>query len=195
MLLCFSFPALAQNITVTGTVSDNTGEPLIGASVMAKGTTVGTATDIDGNYTLSVAPDAVLVFAIGSDNDTRRCTHEHILRRGSKTGLDFIGLDDCDRTGSIALLNDTVAINTPRKTMSMMSGNEYADFITSYYGADSDQAAALGQNGVIYNTDWQKEILRTTVSSDYIINEAGLSEARPLSESPVSGPARPPALV
>ncbi len=35
MVLMLSFPALAQNITVSGTVVDNTGEPLIGASVLA----------------------------------------------------------------------------------------------------------------------------------------------------------------
>lgn len=49
MVLMLSFPALAQKITVSGTVTDNTGEPLIGASVLAKGSQVGTATDFDGN--------------------------------------------------------------------------------------------------------------------------------------------------
>ena len=54
MVLCLSFPALAQKITVSGTVVDPTGEPLIGASVLAQGTTVGVATDFDGNYRLEV---------------------------------------------------------------------------------------------------------------------------------------------
>ena len=55
--------AYAQGLTVKGTVVDGNGEPLIGASVMVKGSTNGTATDIDGNYTLSnVAKDATLEF-------------------------------------------------------------------------------------------------------------------------------------
>ena len=55
--------AYAQGLTVKGTVVDGSGEPLIGASVMVKGTTNGTATDIDGNYTLSnVANNATLEF-------------------------------------------------------------------------------------------------------------------------------------
>ena len=55
--------AFAQGLTVKGTVVDGSGEPLIGASVMVKGTTNGTATDIDGNYTLSnVANNATLEF-------------------------------------------------------------------------------------------------------------------------------------
>ena len=45
MLVLFALPALAQKVTVTGTVTDQTGEALIGASVMEKGTTNGTSTD------------------------------------------------------------------------------------------------------------------------------------------------------
>lgn len=48
---------LAQR-TVTGTITDNSGLPLIGANVLVKGTTVGTITDIDGNFSLSVPDDA-----------------------------------------------------------------------------------------------------------------------------------------
>ena len=47
--------------TVTGEVLDSTGEPLIGASVMVKGTTNGVATDIDGKFTLNVNKGATLV--------------------------------------------------------------------------------------------------------------------------------------
>ena len=68
MLLCLSFPALAQKITVSGTVVDKSGEPLIGASVMAKGTSSGTATDFDGNYRIDTESNAVLVFSyVGYD--------------------------------------------------------------------------------------------------------------------------------
>lgn len=49
---------------ITGTVTDTNGAPLPGASVVVKGTTNGTQTDFDGNYTLNdVAADAVLVFS------------------------------------------------------------------------------------------------------------------------------------
>jgi len=58
----FSF-GMTQAQTITGTVSDSNG-PLPGASVLVKGTTNGTQTDFDGNYTLSdVASDAVLIFS------------------------------------------------------------------------------------------------------------------------------------
>ncbi len=59
--ICLAFPALAQKISVQGTVVDATGEPLIGASVMAQGTTSGTATDFDGKFVIEVDPNATLV--------------------------------------------------------------------------------------------------------------------------------------
>lgn len=68
MLLFFTLFLNAQNIysqekTITGTVKDEAGEPLPGASVLEKGTNNGTQTDFDGNYSLSVTSDsATLVF-------------------------------------------------------------------------------------------------------------------------------------
>ena len=61
MLLVVVFSALAQkNVTVKGTVIDETGEPLLGAGVVVKGTTTGTTADFDGNFSLSVPADATL---------------------------------------------------------------------------------------------------------------------------------------
>lgn len=53
MGMLMSVTAFAQNITVKGHVKDKTGEPIIGANVVVKGTTNGTITDIDGNFTLN----------------------------------------------------------------------------------------------------------------------------------------------
>lgn len=54
----------AEARVVSGTVTDPTGETIISASVVVKGTTIGTVTDFDGNYTLDVPDDAkVLVFS------------------------------------------------------------------------------------------------------------------------------------
>ena len=54
----------AQTVTVKGTVTDKTGETVIGASVVEKGNTGnGTITDIDGNFSLSVPTNATLVFS------------------------------------------------------------------------------------------------------------------------------------
>jgi TonB-linked SusC/RagA family outer membrane protein len=50
----------AQKIAVTGSVRDASGEPLTGVSVVERGTSNGISTDIDGNFTLNVLPQAVL---------------------------------------------------------------------------------------------------------------------------------------
>ncbi|WP_368389562.1 carboxypeptidase-like regulatory domain-containing protein, partial [Parabacteroides goldsteinii] len=49
--------------TVTGVVTDKTGEPIIGANVLQKGTTNGTITDIDGKFTLTVPQNSVIVIS------------------------------------------------------------------------------------------------------------------------------------
>jgi len=64
MLFCVVGLAFSQR-TISGMVSDDQGEALIGANILVKGTTIGTVTDIDGKYTLSVPADAgnTLVFS------------------------------------------------------------------------------------------------------------------------------------
>jgi hypothetical protein len=63
------FPLLLLTIglfgqrTVTGKVADQAGEPLIGANVFVKGSTVGTVTDFDGNYTI-VVPEGSTVLIV-----------------------------------------------------------------------------------------------------------------------------------
>lgn len=62
LLLCY-LPMVAQNISIEGTVTDaSTSESLVGVSVVVKGTTLGTITDTNGSYKLSVPADGTLVF-------------------------------------------------------------------------------------------------------------------------------------
>ncbi len=53
----------AQQKTVSGTISDDTGQPLPGANVLVQGTTTGTQSDFDGNYTIQASDDDILVFS------------------------------------------------------------------------------------------------------------------------------------
>lgn len=52
----------AQNVNVNGKVTDQNGEPVVGAAVYVKGTKTGTSTNVDGTYSIRCAPNAVLVF-------------------------------------------------------------------------------------------------------------------------------------
>ena len=64
LILSVSCFAVYAQTSVSGTVVDDSGEPLIGVSIMVKGTTNGSITDFDGNFTLSnVTAKDVLVFS------------------------------------------------------------------------------------------------------------------------------------
>ncbi len=65
LLWTISFGIFAQNITVNGSVTDVTGMSVIGATIMVEqNSSIGTVTDIDGNYTLNNVPsDASLQFS------------------------------------------------------------------------------------------------------------------------------------
>lgn len=65
LFLILTAPVLFAQETISGTVTDEeTGEGLIGASVLIKGTTMGTVTDIDGNYQLAIPdPETTLIFS------------------------------------------------------------------------------------------------------------------------------------
>ena len=62
LLLCLPFFAQSQ-VRVTGKVTDNLGEPMIGVSILEKGTSNGVVTDIDGNYSLNATGGGTLVFS------------------------------------------------------------------------------------------------------------------------------------
>ncbi|MFN8690195.1 MAG: carboxypeptidase-like regulatory domain-containing protein, partial [Cyclobacteriaceae bacterium] len=64
LLMVFTVSAMAQSRTVTGKVTDSgDGSPIPGVNVLEKGTSNGTVTDADGNYSISVGSNAVLVFS------------------------------------------------------------------------------------------------------------------------------------
>jgi TonB-dependent starch-binding outer membrane protein SusC len=60
-MLLFSFWSFGQTLTIHGSVKDETGSPLPGVTVVVKGTSNGTSTDINGNYSISVPADAKIL--------------------------------------------------------------------------------------------------------------------------------------
>jgi len=62
-LLTLSIQVFSQEKTISGTVKDDTGQPILGASILVKGLAKGTVTDFDGNYTLNLNTGDVLLFS------------------------------------------------------------------------------------------------------------------------------------
>ncbi len=96
---CMAGTGQQENIVVTGMVTDaSSDEPLPGVTVISKGTSTGTITDIEGNYSISVAPDDILQFSfIGY------LTEEILVNNATtidvKMVVDVIGLDEVIVTG------------------------------------------------------------------------------------------------
>ena len=147
LTLCFSFPALAQKITVSGTVIDPEGEPLIGASVMVKGETLGTATNIDGEYSLSVAPDATLVFSYvgyatqeipvngqSSINVTMDVNSEVL---GEVVAIGYGTVKKSDATGSVAVVKpDEIEAGLATSVQDMLVGQTPGVVVTTAGGPE-----------------------------------------------------------
>ena len=97
LTLAAPFFALAQNITVSGTVTDASGETVIGAAVMVLNTTVGAVTGVDGTYSLQVSPSATLEVACMG------YTTQRIPVQG-RTRIDIVMTDDAQALDAIVVI-------------------------------------------------------------------------------------------
>ena len=299
--LFLSVGAFAQQITVNGIVKDTTGEPVIGANVLVKGTTNGTITDFDGNFQLMANKGDIIVisfigytsqelpatgelmnvvlkddsemlsevvvigYGVAKKNDLTGSvtaikpdemnkglvTNAQDMMQGKIAGVNvtsasgtpgagatirirggsslnasndplividglamdnngvkglsnplsmvnpadiesFTVLKDASATaiygsrGSNGVIiittkkgrsgskpsvayNGNVSVSTKKKTIDVMDGDQYRQFIANMYGTESPAYAALGNA----NTDWQSEIYRAAISTDHNVTISG----------------------
>jgi len=127
LLLAFVQTAVAQQVAVSGIVlSSEDGLPLIGVSVVEKGTSNGAITDVDGKYELSAAPMATLIFSyIGYETD------EVSLQGRTSVNLTM---------RSAATLLQSVVVTGYRKEIQ----TDVASSIASVKGTDVEKLVVLG---------------------------------------------------
>lgn len=133
--LMVSSGMFAQDITVKGKVVDaSTGEAFPGATVLVQGTTIGTITDVDGNYVLANVPtDGTLIFSfIGMENQTILVQGKTTINVSLKN--ETIGLDEVvaigygtvkkrDLTGAVSSVkSEEIAKTTSSNAMTAMQG-------------------------------------------------------------------------
>ncbi|MBN2817757.1 MAG: TonB-dependent receptor [Bacteroidales bacterium] len=105
-----------QQQTVSGQVTDSSGQPLPGVTVLTKGTTNGTITDVDGNYNLNnVPPDGVLVFsfvgmkmqeiAVAGQNRINLVMEEDAIGIEEVVAIGYGAMKKSDLTGAIISAN------------------------------------------------------------------------------------------
>lgn len=159
LLLCLMFSfAFVSGIwaqrTVSGTVTDENGDGLIGVTIVVKGTTDGTTTDIDGNYRLSVADDAVLVFSyVGFSKQE--------ITVGSQTSIDVV------MSGATELEEVVVtAIGIVRKPDEITTANQVvkSEELNQASNPDAVQALAGKVSGLQINTTSAGLVPNTTIT-------------------------------
>ena len=125
-----------QKRTVTGTVMDDSGEPVIGANILEKGTTNGIITDIDGRFSLSVEANAVLRISyigfisqeipVGNQSqltvtlqeDAQALDEVIVIGYGTSRRKDFTG-----SVSSIRLENSPIALQSNLNALDAIKGN------------------------------------------------------------------------
>ena len=156
-------PATAQSapVTVTGTVTDVTGDPLIGATVSVKGTSSGTSTDLDGHYSISVGEDATLVFSyVGYRTIEEKTAGRHVI--------DIVMYEDTETLDEVVVT--ALGIKREQKSLSYnvqqikgdaLSENKDANFINGLAGKVAGvniNASSSGVGGI------SKVVMRGTKS-------------------------------
>lgn len=158
MLICLSLPALAQKITVSGTVSDSSGEPLIGASVVEKGTTNGISTDFDGNFRLEVPASATLLVSyVGMDPKevaVNGQTHlditlsENSMMLSEVVAIGYGRVKKSDATGSVAVIKpDDIEAGIANSVQDLMVGASPGVTVTSNGGNPTGTATIRIRGG------------------------------------------------
>lgn len=157
-LLCCALPALAQKVTVTGTVTDSEGEPMIGASVIAQGTTQGVATDVDGRYSLTVNANSTLVFTYIGFNDVVEPVNgrkvidvvmtENAKMLGEVVAIGYGSIKKADATGSVSMVKpDEVAAGLATSAQDLLVGRSPGVVVTTSGGSPEGGANIIIRGG------------------------------------------------
>lgn len=128
LLLFISASTYAQKIDVTGKVTDNSGGPLPGVSVIEKGTQNGVTTNFDGLYTINVSSTAILSFTyLGMES-------QEIAVEG-KTILDIILMESSERLDEVVVIGyGTNSRSTLTTSISTIDGDKLEDIPISNIG-------------------------------------------------------------
>ena len=158
----------AQSVAVSGTVIDaDSSEPLIGVSVVEKGTVNGVVTDFDGNFSLSVGDNAVLQFSY-----VGYTTKE--VKVGNKTNLgvvelssEVVGLEDVTVVGQMAIQRKTpVAVSqvAALEIEERLGGQEFPEVLKNTPGVHANKQGGGWGDSEIYMRGFASENVAVMVN-------------------------------
>ena len=156
LTLLATISVFAQDITVKGTVVDDTGEPIIGATVMVDGTNQGTPTDIDGNFTLKVPEGAKLKISyIGYDTQIVPAVDGMVVTMKTNSvvlgGVEVVAYGVQKKvtvTGAISSVKGDELVKTPVSSVNNVLAGQLSGVTTvQYSGEPGDDAASVFVRG------------------------------------------------
>lgn len=150
LAIFFALPAFSQQLTVQGTVIDENGEPVIGASVVAS-SGAGAATDFDGKFTLNVSSDAVLTVsyvgyspqevAVNGKSDILVKLSPSSVVLDEVVAIGYGVVKKSDATGSVSMLKpDEIEAGLATSAQDLLVGKSPGVVVTS--GGGDPQAGA-----------------------------------------------------
>ena len=161
-LLMFASTLLYAQTEMTGTVVDETGEPIIGATVKEKGTSNGSVTDFDGNFKLKVKPGTMLVVTYVGYNPTEMAAapgmkiqlkqDELLLNEVVVTG--YTTQRKADLTGAISTVSvEELAKQNENNPMKAMQGRVPGMNISADGSPSGAASVRIRGVGTFYNND------------------------------------------
>ncbi len=158
---------MAQDRKVSGTVIDSdNGDPLIGVSVVEKGTTNGTVTDFDGNFTLTIPANATLQFSYVGYASKEMKPSKNILGT-VKLDPEAIGLSDVTVTGQIAVQRKTpVAVSqvTALEIEERLGAQEFVEVLKNTPGVHANKQGGGWGDSEIYMRGFSSENVAVMVN-------------------------------
>lgn len=155
ILLCtiifFSSLIFAQNTkTISGTVTEDTKDPVIGANVLVKGKTLGTITNIDGKYTIQASPNDIIVFSfIGLESKEVKVEDQSVIdvTLNSKSqvlqevvAIGYGVVKKSDLTGSVAVVTSKELTRNPSASAAQALQGKATGVLVSQSGAPGGKA-------------------------------------------------------
>ncbi len=147
MVLCLALPALAQKISVTGTVYEPSGEPAIGATVLVQGTSAGVSTDTNGKFRIEAPADGILTVSyIGCETQNVAINNRTVIDvrlKESGVNLDELvvvgygAVKKSDATGSVAVIKpDDIEAGMATSVQDMLVGQTPGVVVTTSGGPE-----------------------------------------------------------
>ena len=175
--------ALAMSAQISGVIVDETGEPIIGASILEKGTTNGTITDYDGNFTLDVAEGAMLdISYVGyAPQSVKAAAGMHIVLKEDTEVLEEVVVvgygvqKKSDLTGSISQVSEKDLQKTPAPSLgSALEGRAAGLQVTGSGAPGSNVSLNIRGIGSINNS--QPLIVIDGVPTDVPLNMINMDD-------------------